>query len=137
MGGSEGSFALPFFLSFFPLCIPLSAPSFHFGSTNIAARGGAGWSEQEEAEVVGQALAWPVIREADPALSGHSGKQSKQEFTIAGLSDPFTYIFPTSVRLSGGMCPELLQAILPLQHMAFWADFESRKQCCRKGQKWC
>lgn len=73
----------------------------------------------EKAEVVGQALAWPVIREADPALSSHSAKQSKQEFTIAGLSAPFTYSFPTSIQLSGRMCPELLQAISLLQHMAF------------------
>lgn len=73
----------------------------------------------ERAEVVGQALAWPVIREADPALSSHSGKQSKQEFTIAGLSAPFTDSFSGSIQLSARMCPELLQAILPLQHMAF------------------
>lgn len=71
----------------------------------------------EKAEVVGQALAWPVIREADPALSSHSGKQSKQEFTIAGLSAPFTNSFPTSIQLSGRMCPELLLAISLLQHL--------------------
>lgn len=72
----------------------------------------------EQAEVVGQALAWPVIREADPALSRHSGKQSKQEFTIAGLSAPFTDSFPSSIQLSGEMCQEILLAILHLVHMA-------------------
>lgn len=73
----------------------------------------------ETLEIVGRALAWPVIREADPALSSHSEKQSKQEFTIAGLSVPFTYSFPTSIQQSGKVCLELLQTILLLQHMAF------------------
>lgn len=73
----------------------------------------------QKTEVVGQALAWQVIREADPALSSYSEKQSKQEFTIAGLSAPFTYSFPTSIQLSGRMCLELLHAILLLQHVAF------------------
>lgn len=78
-----------------------------------------GGEEVERAEVVGQALAWPVIRQADPALSSHSGMQRKQEFTIAVLSAPFTNSLPTSIRLSGRMCPELLQVISLLQHMAF------------------
>lgn len=91
----------------------------------------------EKAEVVGQALAWPVIREADPALSSHSGNQSKQEFTIAGLSAPFTYSFPTSIQLSGRMCPELLQAILLLQHMAFSQISTRGSGAVAKGQKWC
>jgi len=91
----------------------------------------------EKAEVVGQALAWPVIREADPALSSHSGKQSKQEFTIAGLSAPFTYSFPTSIKPSGRMCPESLQANLLLQHMAFSQISTRGGSAVPKGQKWC
>lgn len=73
----------------------------------------------ERAEVVGQALAWPVIREEDPALSSHSGKQSKHEFTIGGLSAPFTDSFSSSIQLSARMCPQSLQAIVLLQHVAF------------------
>lgn len=91
----------------------------------------------EKAEVVGQALAWPVIREADPALSSHSGKQSKQGFTIAGLSDPFTDSFSTSIQLSARMCTALMQGHLAAAAHGILADFNLRKQRCCKGQKRC
>lgn len=97
MGGRGGLLCL-FLLLLFSLHHAYHyRPLFFFlGSTNIAGKGGAG-----AAEVVGQALAWPVIREADPALSSHSGKQSKQEFTIGGLSSPFHYnSFLTSIQQS-------------------------------------
>lgn len=136
--GGRGSFLLSphFFFSFFTTHTIISV-SFHFGSTNIAARGGRGVERAEKAEVVGWALAWPVIREADPALSLHCGKQSKQEFTMAGLSAPFTHSFPTSARLSGRMCLELLQAILPLlpHTHGILPDFSSSKQHCCKRSK--
>lgn len=63
----------------------------------------------ERAEVVWQALAWPVIREADPALSSHRGKQSKHEFTIASLSPPPTLFLltatPAAIEPSARTCP--------------------------------
>lgn len=91
----------------------------------------------QKVEFVGQALAWPVIREADPALSSHSGKQSILEFTIAGLSAPFIYRFPTSVRLSARMCLKLLQAISLLQHMALSQISAQGSGTVAKGQKRC
>lgn len=63
----------------------------------------------ERAEVVWQALAWAVIREADPALSSHRGKQSEHEFTIASLSPPPQHFLltatPAAYEPSARTCP--------------------------------
>ena len=145
-GGREGggvfcSLTLSLFFFFFCTTHTIISPSFHFGGTNIAARGGEGWrgvERAEKAEVVGRALAWPVIREADPALSSHSGQQSKQEFTIAGLSAPFSLTTspPAFSRVGecvGGYCR-------PPRRCNTWHSRGSRlgeAAPFAKGQKWC
>lgn len=91
----------------------------------------------ERAEVVGKALAWPVIREADPALSCHSGKQSKQEFTIAGLSAPFTNSFPTSAAAEWENVSRVIAGHLAAATHGILAHFNLRKQRRGKGQKRC
>lgn len=89
-GGVSFAFSV-FFLSFFsPPCIPLSNPSFHFGSANIAAWGEEGRRKQGRMKKSVQSgkhsSGW--LSERQILLYLVSGKQSKQECTMAGLSPP-------------------------------------------------
>lgn len=74
-----------FFFFFFRPVHTIIKPSFHFGSANIAARGEEGRRRMKKSVQLGKhSSGW--LSERQILLYLVSGKQSKQECTIVGLS---------------------------------------------------